>query len=75
MASKKAANYIFIFSLCMCGVTDLLVPLCERSLAFYINGAAYGLALGEIFFPRFLHYFLSKSTDAVHLYQVNFLQF
>ncbi|XP_071086263.1 monocarboxylate transporter 13-like [Haliotis cracherodii] len=46
MASKKAANYIFIFSLCMCGVTDLLVPLCERSLAFYINGAAYGLALG-----------------------------
>ncbi|XP_067668188.1 monocarboxylate transporter 13-like [Haliotis asinina] len=46
MASSKAANYIFLFSLCMCGVTDLLVPLCERSLDFYINGATYGLALG-----------------------------
>ncbi|XP_071086712.1 monocarboxylate transporter 13-like [Haliotis cracherodii] len=46
MASHKATNYIFILSVCVCGLTNLLVPLCKDSIAFYTNGVAYGIALG-----------------------------
>lgn len=48
MASHKATNYIFILSVCVCGLTNLLVPLCKDSIAFYTNGVAYGIALGKI---------------------------
>ncbi|XP_071086288.1 monocarboxylate transporter 13-like [Haliotis cracherodii] len=49
MATDKAANYIFLLSICGMGVTNLLIPLCENPTAFYINGTVYGLALGGFF--------------------------
>ncbi|XP_067668183.1 monocarboxylate transporter 6-like [Haliotis asinina] len=46
MATERAAKYIFLSSICVMGLTNLLIPLCTTAEAFYVNGSMYGLALG-----------------------------
>ncbi|XP_067668186.1 monocarboxylate transporter 13-like [Haliotis asinina] len=46
MVKKNGICYILFFSSCMCGISNMIVPLCDGPTTHHINSAVNGLAIG-----------------------------
>ncbi|XP_046570701.1 monocarboxylate transporter 4-like [Haliotis rubra] len=52
MVNKHSTKYILLFSGCLCGISNLIVPLCDGPATLHISSAVNGLAIGELVSSR-----------------------